>query len=214
MYKLFFIAAASLVFTACSNNSNTGKTFCDTTCKSDSFNFKGSDRYASSVSISVKGCAPDSISLTHGGMLTSRTFPFSNLVNQDVRLNASAIECFIKDTSYAWLSFNDCITGRGFLFKLPFNKADNISKISGALNRFDPKFVIDKDLRAYTDRGSVFVVDVNTGKEAIMTFKETYDIDFNKIHEVVDSVNVTHKNIYVKLLKNGTEVPFQKAIDL
>ena len=216
MHKLFLIAAASLLFTACSNkgSSGTGKTFCDTTCKSDSFNFKGTDRFASSVSISVKGCAPDSISWTHGRMETSRKVPFSNLVNQEVRLNASAIDCFIKDTSYAWLSFNDCITGRGFLFKLPFNKANNITKISGALNSFDPKFAVEKDLRAYTDRGSIFVVDVNTGKEAVMTFKETYDIDFNKIHDVVDSVNVTHKNIYVKLLKGGQEVPLQKAIDL
>ena len=140
--------------------------------------------------------------------------PFSNLVDQDIRLNASAIECFIKDTSYAWLSFNDCITGRGFLYKLPFNKANNINKILGAINKFDPKFAVADDLRAYTDRGSIFVVDVNTGEEAMMTFKEYYDIDFNNIHEIVDSVNVTHKNIYVKLLKNGQPVELQKAIDL
>jgi hypothetical protein len=215
MHKLFLIASAALLCTACSNNAGTtAKTFCDTTCKSDSFNFKGTDRFASSVSISVKNCAPDSVSWTHGGMETSRRVPFSNLVNQEVRLNPSAIECYIKDTSYAWLSFNDCMTGRGFLFKLPFNKANNITKISGAINRFDPKFSVEKDLRAYTDRGSIFIVDINTGKEAVMTFKETYDIDFNKIHEIVDSVNVTHKNIYVKLLKNGQEVPLQKAIDL
>jgi hypothetical protein len=214
MHKLFLIAAA-LVFVACSNNSsNTAKTFCDTTCKSDSLNFKGTDRFASSVNISLKSCIPDSLTWTHGGMETSRQVPFTSLVNQEVRLNPSAIECFIKDTSYAWLSFNDCMTGRGFLFKLPFNKANNVTKLSGALNRFDPKFVVEKDLRAYTDRGSIFVVDVNTGKEAVMTFKETYDIDFNNIHQVVDSVNVTHKNIYVKLLKDGKEVPFQKTIDL
>jgi len=214
MKLLFILAAASFFFTACNNNSNTAKTFCDTACKSDSFNFKSNDRFESKVSISVKNCAPDSISWTHGGMDVRRQLPFSDLVDQDVRLNASAISCYIKDTSYAWLTFNDCITGRGFLFKLPFNKAESINKFSGALTGFDPKFVIANDLRAYTDRGSIYVVDVNTGEQAVMTFKEAYDIDFNKLHDVVDSINVTHKRIYVKLLKQGKEVPLEKTIDL
>ncbi len=214
MKTVFILAIASLLFTACSNNAGTAKTFCDTTCKSDSFNFKSSDRFGSSVAIAVKNCEPDSITWTHGEMATSRTIPFRDLANQDVRLNASAINCVIKDTSHAWLTFNDCITGRGFLFKLPFNKTTNITKILGALNSFDPKFKVADDLRAYTDRGSIFVVNLNTDKEAIMTFKETYDIDFNKIHDVVDSINVTHKRIYVKLLKNGQEVSLEKAIDL
>jgi hypothetical protein len=214
MRTLYILAIASLLFTACNNSAGTAKTFCDTTCKSDSFNFKSPDRFGSSVSISVKNCEPDSISWTHGEMAITRTIPFRELANQDVRLNASAINCVIKDTSHAWLTFNDCITGRGFLFKLPFNKANNITKILGALNNFDPKFEVAEDLRAYTDRGSIFVVDINTGNEAMMTFKEAYDIDFNKIHEVVDSINVTHKRIFVKLLKEGKEVPLEKAIDL
>ena len=50
--------------------------------------------------------------------------------------------------------------------------------------------------------------------DAVMTFKEAYDIDFNKIHDVVDSVNITPKRIFAKLLKEGKEVPFEKAIDL
>ena len=202
-------------FVACSNNnSSTGQTFCDTTCKSDSFNFKSDDRFGSSVSISVENCKPDSIAWTHGRMETSRMVPLQDLTNQEVRLNNSAISCVIKDTSHAWLTFNDCITGRGYLFKLPFNKSTNITKISGALNRFDPKFVVDDNLRAYTDRGSLFVININTGKDAVMTFKEAYDIDFNKIHDVVDSVNITPKRIFAKLLKEGKEVPFEKAIDL
>lgn len=162
----------------------------------------------------MNNCQPDTLIWTHYLQDISRQLSFSELVNQEVRLNPSAISCFIKDTSYAWLSFNDCITGRGYLFKLPFNKAQNITKISGALNAFDPKFSIAPDLRAYTDRGSIFVVDVNTGKEAMMTFGESYDIDFNQVHETVDSVNVTHQNIYVRLLKDNKPVEHKKAIDL
>lgn len=215
MNKLFLLAtAASLLFISCNSKSDTAKPFCDTTCNSQALTFRGSARYGSSVHISMKGCGPDSLSWTHANMATSRQIPFTDLVNQDVRINTSAIDCFIKDTTYAWLSFNDCFTGRGYLFKLPFNKSNNITKLSGALNSFDPKFAVEEGLKAYTDRGSIFVVDLVTGKEAVMTFKETYDIDFNKIHEVVDSINVTHTNIYVKLLKNGQEVPLQKSINL
>jgi hypothetical protein len=212
--KLLLLICAPVFFIACNNSGKTAKTFCDTTCKTDSFNYKGADRFESKVDISLKNCKPDSITWTHGGMAITRQLPFNDLTNQDVRLNPAAISCIIKDTSYAWLTFNDCITGRGFLVKLPFNKANNISKFTGALNSFDPKFSLEPDLRAYTDRGSIYVTDINSGNQEVMTFKETYDIDFNALHQVVDSINVTHKRIYVKLLKNGKEVPIEKVIDL
>jgi len=212
--KLLLLICASVFFIACNNSGKTAKTFCDTTCKTDSFNYKGADRFESRVDISLKNCKPDSITWTHGGMTITRQLPFNDLTNQDVRLNPAAISCIIKDTSYAWLTFNDCITGRGFLVKLPFNKANNISKFTGALNSFDPKFSLEPDLRAYPDRGSMYVTDINSGNQEVMTFKESYDIDFNDLHQVVDSINVTHKRIYVKLLKNGKEVPIEKAIDL
>ena len=213
MRLLLFISAA-VIFISCNNSGAGAKTFCDTTCRSDSFNFGNDNALLSHVSISVKNCAPDSVSWTHGGLITARQVAIADLTNQPVRLNASAISCVIKDTSHAWLTFNDCITGRGFLFKLPFNKQNDVKKISGAINSFDPKFSIAPDLRAYTDRGSIYVVNVNTGKETMMTFKETYDIDFNKIHDVVDSVNVTKKRIFVALKKEGKLVPIEKVIDL
>jgi hypothetical protein len=212
--KLLLLICAPVFFIACNNSGKTAKTFCDTTCKTDSFHYKGADRFESKVDITLKNCKPDSITWTHGGMTITRQLPFNDLTNQDVRLNPAAISCIIKDTSYAWLTFNDCITGRGFLVKLPFNKANNISKFTGALNSFDPKFSLEQDLRAYTDRGSIYVTDINSGNQEVMTFKETYDIDFNNLHQVVDSINVTHKRIYVKLLKNGKEVPIEKVIDL
>lgn len=212
--RLFLLAASALLVASCSNNGGTAKTFCDTTCTSDSFKFVSNDAFESKVNISVKDCKPDSLSWTHGGMAISRQVPMSEFVSQDIRLNKSAISCVIKDTSHAWLTFNDCITGRGYLLKLPFNKANNINKISGALNSFDPKFSVDTDLRAYTDRGSIFVVNINTGTEAMMTFKETYDIDFNKLHEVVDSINVTKQRVYVKLKKKEQFVELEKKIEL
>lgn len=210
----FLLATSALLFASCSNSGDTAKTFCDTTCVTDTFKFVSNDAFESKVRISVKDCKPDSLTWTHGGMAISRQVPMSELVAQDIRLNPKAVSCVIKDTSHAWLTFNDCITGRGFLFKLPFNKANNINKISGAINAFDPKFAVAPELRAYTDRGSLFVVNIDNGKEAMMTFKETYDIDFNKIHDIIDSVNVTPSRLYVKLLKNGQPVELSKKVEL
>jgi hypothetical protein len=207
----FLICAA--FFVSCKNE-GTANTFCDTTCVSDSFKYITNDDFESKVLISVRNCAPDSLSLTHAYMGSNRTLPVFELTDQDVRLNKDYISCVIKDTSYAWLTFNDCITGRGFLYKLPFNKKNNITKMKGALNSFDKKFAVDPDLRAYTDRGSIFVVNIQNGKEAMMTFKETYDIDFNKLHDVVDTINVTKSRIFVKLKKNGQDVPLEKTVDL
>jgi hypothetical protein len=212
--RLFFLmACTAALLTACGSKGGGKATFCDTTCQSDSFKFVGNNRFESMVNISVRNCEPDSVSWTHGGMAISRLVPMSDLVREELRLNKAAVSCVIKDTSYAWLTFNNCLTGRGYLVKLPFNNVENITKISGAINSFDPKFAVDPSLRAYTDRGSIFVVDVDSGKENIMTFKESYDIDFDKIHEVIDSVNVTRSRIYVKLIKNGQPVELEKKVE-
>ena len=47
-----------------------------------------------------------------------------------------------------------------------------------------------------------------------MTFKEEYPIDFMDIHKVLDSINVTRQRIYVKLIKDGNEIPMEKQISL
>ncbi len=166
------------------------------------------------VSIGMKDCIADTIVWTHRYMDFNHQMAMKDLAKQDVRIHESAIKCVIQDTVQAWLTFNDCTTGRGFLFKLPFGKQTGISQITGALNDFDPKFSVAENLRAYTDRGSVYVINIETGGQDLMTFGEQYDIDFNNIHEIVDSVNITPTRIYVKLLKNGKEVPLEKAINL
>jgi hypothetical protein len=48
-----------------------------------------------------------------------------------------------------------------------------------------------------------------------MTFKENYaDMDFNDIHKTIDTINVSKNRIYVKLLKEGKEVPIEKNVSL
>jgi hypothetical protein len=214
MRILSFLVGASIIFASCGNSGNGNQSFCDTTCKKDTIHFKANDQLNTMVSIGLKNCDADTISWSHDRMDFSRRMSMKDLAKQEVRINPAAMSCVFQDTARVWLSFNDCITGRGFLFKLPFGKGESISQITGAINSFDPKFSIEPDLRAYTDRGSIFVINIKTGEEAIMTFKEQYDIDFDKIHEIVDSVNITSKRIYVELLKNGQEVPLEKSIKL
>ncbi|HEU0063785.1 MAG TPA: hypothetical protein VFQ58_02095 [Flavisolibacter sp.] len=200
-------------FTSC-NNAKTSNSICDTLCKTDSIKFKGNDQFNQSLAISLKDCKPDTLKWTHGKLKITRQIQLTDFLSQDVKLNPSAVSASFQDTTCAWLAFNDCVTSRGYILKLPFNKSNGIQKISGALNKFDSKFFVADGLLAYTDRGSIYVVDGNTGKEVMMTFKEEYPIDFMDIHKVLDSINVSRSRIYVKLIKDGQEVPIEKQIAL
>ena len=137
-----------------------------------------------------------------------------SILGNPVRVNKNALSVYIKDTSFAVVTFNDCVTGRGYMLKLPFNKKENISKRSSALNSFDKKFVLPDDLRAYADYSTIYVMDVTTGKEERMTFKEEYDINFNDVHKTIDSINISRNRIFVLLKKNGQDVPLEKQINL
>ena len=98
---------------------------------------------------------------------------------------------------------------------MPYTSGKSSIKTTAALNSIDKKFSVDPDLRAFTDRGNIFVVNVTNGKQAQMTFKENYaDMDFNDIHKTLDSINVTKTKIYVKLLKESKEVPIEKEVSL
>jgi tricorn protease-like protein len=163
----------------------------------------------------MKNCRPDSVSWTYEGLESKRHALFSDYTPQEVRLNKSAIAVAFQDTSSVWISFNDCFTGRGYLVELPYRSGKSTIKTSAALNSFDKKFSVDPDLRAYTDRGNIFVVNVTNGKTAQMTFKENYaDMDFNDIHKTLDTINVTKSRIYVKLIKEGQDVPIEKNVSL
>jgi hypothetical protein len=210
MRNFLLIAIAGFLFTSC-NNSSKGKTFCDTTCVNDSIRFKGSTALDQSLMIGIKNCKPDTIVWANKSV--SRKIDFYEYLNKDVKMNPSFVNCAFQD-SCAWLSFNDCITGRGYLLKLPYDKTEPIGTFKAALNSFDKKFSVDPDLRAYTDGGNIYVVNVQTGKEAEMTFKEAYQMDYDNIHTALDSINVTKNRIYVKLLKEGKEVPIEKNISL
>lgn len=211
MRNLLWIAVAGMFFTSC-NNSDKNTSFCDTTCTNDSIRFSGNSTFTQTLVIGINNCKPDSIKWDN--KFTSRTINFNEYINKDVRLNPSFVKAAFQDTSNVWLSFNDCITGRGFLLKLPYSKSATIGAYSAALNSFDKKFFVDPDLRAYTDGGNIYVVNVNTRQQAEMTFKEAYQMDYDDIHKSIDSIHVTKDRIYVKLIKDGKDVPLEKPISL
>lgn len=188
--------------------------FCTSPCNTDSLKFQGDSKFKPEVVIGLKDCMADTLAWGHYLMDFNKTIQMEGFLGQKVKMNPAAVSCIIKDTSVAWLTFNDCNTGRGYLLKLPFAKKSTIGKYTGALNAFDPKFAVEKDLRAYTDRGSIFVINIENGKEGAMSFKEYYDIDFNDLHKVVDTINVSAKRIWVRLLKNGQPVEFEKEVEL
>lgn len=215
MRTLFLATLVLLLFmTSCNNSSETAKTVCDTVCNSDSLNFKGDNKLNPVVLIGIKACKADSMMWMHD-LADSKLVFLPNYLGQNIYLNKSAIDCYFKDTSYAWLQFNDCKTGRGYALKLPFSKAQDRRTISSAMTRFDPKFSVDPDLIVYTDRGSVFVENIKTEQKALLPFDKTYkDIDFNKLHESVDSIHVAKDRIFVQMIRDGAKVPYEKKVNL
>lgn len=214
MRYLFIPMIALIAFSSCTGSGTANKPFCDTVCTTDSFKFTNNHPQHPEVLLTLKNCEADTVTWSHDQSFKIRQLYLPAVFEQSVKINKAAIDCFIKDTSYAWLKFNDCRTGRGYLLRLTFDPQQSIGKISGALNSFDPKFAVEKDLVAYTDRGTIYVEDVNSGKKEAMTFKERYPVDFDKIHETIDSVNITHQRVFVQLIKNGEKVKLEKAISL
>ena len=148
-------------------------------------------------------------------MLSKQKMLMASLLDTTVRINKSAINCVVNDTSYAWLSFNDCISGRGYLLQAFFTDEGRIKKYTSALNSFDKKFVVDDSVRAYCDYSAIYAVNVNTGKKVALYYKdELKKIDFNNIHETIDSINVSRTRMYAKMKRNGNMEEIEKAVKL
>ena len=208
---LVVIIAFSVPFTACKSSV---QTFCDTTCNSDTLHFTIEHPDKPYVAIGMKNCKPDTITWSHDGLDSKRKMVFSDLIGKEVLINKNYIRYYIKDTSYVWLVFNECINGQGYLLKIPFNKTGNIFRKNSAFNSLDPKFSVAENLTAYTDKGNIFVEDMVTGKKATMTLGRPVEMDYTKIHDVIDSVNVTVDRVWVKVKIDNDWQTMEKKITL
>ena len=209
------VIAVILVTTFADCKSSSGPaTFCDTTCLKDSLKYTGDHKLKPYLYISVRDCKPDTITWSYSGMGVNRKMGFEDLMNTTMKLNKDYIRVVIVDTAHAWLIFNDCATGRGYQLKLPFDKVKTIGRKSSGINNLDSKFDVDNSLVAYTDRGNIFVEDIATGKTAMMTFGVATDMDYDAIHETLDSVNVTPSRIWVKVKIDDEWKELEKKIKL
>ncbi|MBK5271306.1 MAG: hypothetical protein JJE22_09855 [Bacteroidia bacterium] len=216
MRILFVPAIAILIaysFGAC-KSSSTPKTFCDTGCLKDTIKFTSEYKLKPYVYIVAGNCKADTLLWSYEGMGVNRKVNLDNFLNNVVYVNKDYIRCYIKDTAYAWLLFNDCITGRGYSLKLAFNKTNTIGRKSSSINNMDKKFSVTDNLVAYTDRGNIYVEDMETGKTAMMTFGQALDIDYDAVHEYIDSVNITDNRIWVKVKIEGKWTELEKNIKL
>ncbi len=196
---------------SCKSSSSTPPTLCDTACLTDTLKFIGEHKLKPYVYITAKDCKADSIIWSYNGMGANRKTKFDYT---SVFVNKDFIRCVFKDTGFVYILFNDCATGRGFQIKLPYDKKQSFVMKTSGINNIDPKFSIADNLLAYTDRGNIYVEDIATGKKAMMTFGEKLDIDYDAIHEYIDSVNVTNSRIWVKVKIQENWKELQKNITL
>jgi len=192
--NLTIIAFLFVVYlSSCSNSGSSDKVaFCDTACQRDSIKFRDeSNKFRPYVYISANNCRSDSLKWGYAGG-TKTTIDFKKY-----KLNKDYIRCFFNDSSWAWLTFNVCETGRGYLIKLPFH--GNHQVFNAALNNYDPKFSVANGLAVYTDKGNIFIEEMGTGKKAMMTFGRGIEMDLNYIHDAIDSVNITSTHIWAKV---------------
>ena len=216
MRVFLFLAIISVLISCGDKKGTTVKMFCDTTCQTDTIKFKDEKhKMQPYLYISAKNCLPDSVIWSYSGLGNNRKLSFDDFGGHKFNLNQSNMYAYFHDTSYLWLLFNDCTNGRGYMAKIPFNRSQNIIRKGSALNKFDPKYSVADNLAAYTDRGNIFVEDIATGKKAMMTFgKMISDLDYDAMHEFIDSVNITPTRIWAKVLIGKDWTNVEKAITL
>lgn len=215
LIALVVSACTATFFVSCKSDGAVASTFCDTACFRDTLKFSD-DKHPLKpyVWFSANDCKADTITWSYTDMGKNRKSSISQLTGRAMSLSPSAIGCYIRDTSYAWVWFNDCSTGRGYLMKFPYSASAKGTTSTSAFNAFDKKFAVAPGLAVYSDRGNLFAEDMVTGKQASMTFGKRLEFDYDAIHELVDSVNVTPTRMWAKVKVDDEWKIFEKAIQL
>ena len=214
LLSICIMVATALAMGSCSLFSSAPPVFCDTSCSSDTIQLVGSHESKPTVRISMANCLPDTLVWSYDGLGLNRKIGFSYLIGTTVRINKNYVKAIFNENKYAWLLFNDCITGRGFQIKLPYDKETPFSLKSSGMNQMDKKFSIQEGLIVNTDRGNLFVEDALDGKKAMMTFGQKIDIDYDALHEHIDSIAITRNRIWARIKIGNDWVVKEKQIVL
>lgn len=215
MKYLLLLMVVAAIFSCGGGKGVAEKPFCDTSCLKDTIKFRKEDHQLKPyLYISAKNCLPDSVIWSYRGLGTNRKLSFDDFGLKKFPLSKDHMSVFFGDTSYVWLLFNSCDNGRGYLAKIPFNKSQKIVRKGSAINKFDPKFVVADGLAVHTDKGNIFVEDMATGKTAMMTFGKMLEMDYDYIHDNIDSVNITPTRIWAKVKADKDWTALEKNITL
>jgi len=214
----FILLSTTALVTSCGEKAaETPQAFCDTVCFADSIKIEGKHKLKPYVYISGKDCKPDTITWSYEGAKSNKKYELgSMLANTNLKINKDYFRAYIRDTSLAYVMFNDCITGQNYQIRLNFAEKTSIQPSKKGINDFDPKFVVAENLFVHTDGGNLYIEDMTTGKTAMMTFGQDAGVDFNFIHDKIDSVNVTPTKAWAKI-KFGKDTEWkvvEKAIEL
>ncbi len=208
------VGLLGITLSQCGSSANGPAPLCDTTCLQDTIQFVGEHETKPKVAIAPNNCKADTILWTYEGMGVYRKIGLRSVLPQAVFMQASHARCVFNANKKAWLLFNDCATGRGYQVKLPFDKQESLSVRSSGINSIDPKFDIDPDMMAYTDRGNIYVEHLKKGTTAMMTFKELVPIDYDHLHDHIDSVHIRPNKIWVRIKIQDQWKSLEKDIEL
>ena len=211
--SLILATTALVSFNACNSGSNKPATFADTTCNNDTIKFSSDTDKHAKISIAIKDCAPAYIIWSNDEIENNIKKDLSKALGTSVRINKDYTKAVFVDTT-AWVFFNDLVTGRSFQIKLSFAKTLSFKLNYKGLNSIDKKFAIADNLVVNTDRGNIFVEDMYTGKTAVMTFGKVLDIDFDNIHDHIDSINITNDRIWARFKLDNQWTEKEKKIVL
>jgi hypothetical protein len=212
--SLLFLWATPLLIGCGDGATHVNQPLCDTTCLKDTIRFKGDHPSNPMVLIAASNCLADTLIWSYDGMGVNRKIELKKIIGFQLPIQASHTRCVFDGNKKAWLFFNDCATGRGYQIKIPYDKRESISIRSSGINSIDPKFNIASDLMVYTDRGNIYVEHMHKGTTAMMTFKEKIPIEYDRIHEHIDSVMVSTTRIWVRIKIQGEWKELQKDIEL
>lgn len=203
-----------LLVSACSSEEPKPVTLCEKPCVSDTLYYTLKDhKYEPYVKLVPSNCLIDTVIWSSKLIPTKRKIHLSTSLELIPAVDKSTVRCYIVDTNYAYVIFNDCLTRRGFWLKLPLGEKGTTEQSVSALNPADPRYSVEEGLICYKANNTVYVEEILTGKKATVEVPSP-KFEFNTMYEVIDSIHVTRGRLYMNLKDGSKEVPFEKTITL
>jgi len=213
MKTLLVTVLAALLLVSCGSEPEKPKTLCENPCLNDTLKYTADNPAKPFMNIIVSNCLADTVIWGHKYLPTYNAIHLSTFMDGIIQIGTNTIKGYIIDTTMAVLKFNDCGTRRGYWLKLPFNKSLGQEKSVSAFNNFDPRYSIDDDLLCYKAKNTIYVDNIRTGKQVTIEIEKP-ELDYQKMYDIVDSINITKTRFYMRLNDGGSEMPVEKTIDL